>query len=45
MLANMFHNIKYFQCGYGKEQMDRCANHCPKIILDKIPESIINSII
>ena len=45
MLAHMFHNIKYLQCGYGKEQMDRCANHCPKIILDKISESIINSII
>lgn len=45
MLANMFHNIKYLRCYYSKEQMDRCANHCPKVILDKIPESIINSII
>ena len=45
MLANMFHNIKYLRCGYDKEQMDRCANHCPKIILDKIPESIVQNII
>jgi hypothetical protein len=45
MCANMFHNIKYMQCRYGKEQMDVCANHCPKIILGEIPKSIINSII
>lgn len=45
MLANMFHNIKYLQCGYSKEQMDRCANHCPRVILGKISDIIINSII
>ena len=45
MFANMFHNIKYLQCGYSKQLMDMCANHCPKIILDEIPDSITNSII
>ena len=45
MFANMFHNIKYFHCGYSKEQMNRCANYCPKIILEEISVSIINFII
>jgi len=45
MLANVFNNIKYLHCVYSKELMDMCVNYCPKIILDKIPDSITNSII
>ena len=45
MLANIFHNIKYLHCGYSKELMDMCANYCPKVILDKIPDSIVDAIV
>lgn len=44
MLANMFQNIKYLQCKYSVELMNKCAIHCPKIILDKIPDDIVNVI-
>lgn len=31
MYANMYLNIKYLNCKYSVEQMEKCLEYCPKI--------------
>jgi len=40
----MFQNIKYLQCKYPIELMNKCARYCPKIILETIPKNIVDTI-
>jgi hypothetical protein len=32
MYANMYLNIKYLNCKYSSEQMEKCKEYYPKII-------------